>query len=398
MPSITFDLETVTPLFLAGADQTTAELRPPAFRGALRYWFRAIASSITTFDRVKKWENKVFGSTDAGGSVIVRVQAEKPTSTKSLERPDSRDTIWTGLSYLLFSVYQSRDKDARGYIPSKRQFKVVLQTRPLVEDGLHCLQLAAGAMWMLVNLGGIGSRSNRGCGNIKINDYEYKDINIPEIDLKSKSTNLSEFELEIQLGIRAIKNLYKSILLATNISLTAPTEFDILHPNTANLYIWQSDNPVINQRWDQLLNAFGSQYKNFRTRYNIPTGDDYPQVKTWISSRGRSRVVTIKRAAFGLPIQFYFTSLPRSNNKASLEADKEIRRSASPFHVKVLSLSKGQFAILIIHFKTQLIPSSCRLVLINKNASTSTKFPSPNQNIIDEFISKLNNISMVTFT
>ncbi len=47
MPSITFDLETVTPLFLAGADQQKAELRPPAFRGALRYWFRAIAASIT---------------------------------------------------------------------------------------------------------------------------------------------------------------------------------------------------------------------------------------------------------------------------------------------------------------------------------------------------------------
>lgn len=51
MPSITFNLETVTPLFLAGANQTEAELRPPAFRGALRYWFRAIAL-LTNYEEI----------------------------------------------------------------------------------------------------------------------------------------------------------------------------------------------------------------------------------------------------------------------------------------------------------------------------------------------------------
>ena len=62
MPSITFDLETVTPLFLSGADQTIAELRPPAFRGALRYWFRALAggyySGMATI-RVKLYHDRL---------------------------------------------------------------------------------------------------------------------------------------------------------------------------------------------------------------------------------------------------------------------------------------------------------------------------------------------------
>lgn len=57
MPSITFELETVTPLFLAGADQTEAELRPPAFRGALRYWFRAMPRAFGYAENAKnhKW-------------------------------------------------------------------------------------------------------------------------------------------------------------------------------------------------------------------------------------------------------------------------------------------------------------------------------------------------------
>jgi CRISPR-associated protein Cmr1 len=42
MQKITVKLETVTPLFLGGADpRGEPELRPPAFRGAMRYWLRA---------------------------------------------------------------------------------------------------------------------------------------------------------------------------------------------------------------------------------------------------------------------------------------------------------------------------------------------------------------------
>jgi len=41
--NITVKLETVNPLFLGGAEPRSEppELRPPAFRGAMRYWLRA---------------------------------------------------------------------------------------------------------------------------------------------------------------------------------------------------------------------------------------------------------------------------------------------------------------------------------------------------------------------
>jgi CRISPR-associated protein Cmr1 len=40
-------LETVTPLFLGGADPRGApELRPPPFRGAMRYWLRAALGGL----------------------------------------------------------------------------------------------------------------------------------------------------------------------------------------------------------------------------------------------------------------------------------------------------------------------------------------------------------------
>lgn len=37
--TLTVTLETITPLFLGGTDPRGApEIRPPSFRGALRYW------------------------------------------------------------------------------------------------------------------------------------------------------------------------------------------------------------------------------------------------------------------------------------------------------------------------------------------------------------------------
>jgi CRISPR-associated protein Cmr1 len=47
---LTVTLETVTPLFLGGAEaqdrNKPPELRPPAFRGALRYWLQAVLGSV----------------------------------------------------------------------------------------------------------------------------------------------------------------------------------------------------------------------------------------------------------------------------------------------------------------------------------------------------------------
>jgi CRISPR-associated protein Cmr1 len=45
--SLAVTLETVTPVFLGGADPRGApELRPPAFRGAMRYWLRAALGGV----------------------------------------------------------------------------------------------------------------------------------------------------------------------------------------------------------------------------------------------------------------------------------------------------------------------------------------------------------------
>src|SRR5437660_10544722 len=74
MQEVIFEVETITPLFLAGADQETAEIRAPSFRGEMRYWLRALVSAnAKNLETVMVAETKVFGSTDVSSMVGVRI-------------------------------------------------------------------------------------------------------------------------------------------------------------------------------------------------------------------------------------------------------------------------------------------------------------------------------------
>jgi CRISPR-associated protein Cmr1 len=71
-----------TPMFSAGADPQVAELRAASFKGALRFWFRALAwARHRDFNRVREQEDKLFGSTRTGqAKVLLSLSASDRTS------------------------------------------------------------------------------------------------------------------------------------------------------------------------------------------------------------------------------------------------------------------------------------------------------------------------------
>jgi CRISPR-associated protein Cmr1 len=68
MKESSFKLQVVRPLFLSGARQQEAELRPLSIRGALRFWFRAMMGGVVGGDvaKVRKLEAAVWGTETAG--------------------------------------------------------------------------------------------------------------------------------------------------------------------------------------------------------------------------------------------------------------------------------------------------------------------------------------------
>src|SRR2546426_3883093 len=126
MQEVIFTLQTITPLFLAGADQTTAELRAPSFRGVMRYWYRALVGGLVGTDtnglqKVMEAEKAIFGATNIGSAVQIRVSGQ-PTKIEEFRR-DSPRRGESGKDYLLWSLDQFGEKPRRRSVPQNYTFQ-----------------------------------------------------------------------------------------------------------------------------------------------------------------------------------------------------------------------------------------------------------------------------------
>ncbi len=149
----TITLETVTPLFLAGAEPRGApELRTPAFRGALRYWLRAALGGVIGDQNIKglhRLESAVFGSTEGGSPIQLRLQG---------------DLAWTKAKILPHK--EGREAGERPAFKDGQQFR--LQLRLLRSTDALVWQAACSALELALAFGGIGLRSRRGYGTLRI--------------------------------------------------------------------------------------------------------------------------------------------------------------------------------------------------------------------------------------
>jgi len=147
-------LEMVTPLFGGGADPRGApELRPPAFRGALRYWLRAALGGVIGDNNLKALhdlESSVFGSTDFGSPIHVRLRPldGKPQSNteKILPHKDSK-------------------AGSRQAIQAGQQFELIFSAHHASQE---VWEAAIVALRLAVTFGGVGLRSRRGYGTLSI--------------------------------------------------------------------------------------------------------------------------------------------------------------------------------------------------------------------------------------
>src|SRR3989338_2067412 len=127
---ISFDIETVTPMFLAGADGKTAELRPASLKGLLRYWWRALQAE-SDLSRLRDNESGIFGSVDRGGSFSIQIKHEpfKSTRNKLPNHPvpvEGKTFTINILEYLAYGTYTHEKRQVnvfvRDYIPPNTKF------------------------------------------------------------------------------------------------------------------------------------------------------------------------------------------------------------------------------------------------------------------------------------
>lgn len=160
MHKISFDLETITPLFMAGADGKTPELRPPSFKGMMRFWWRAMRAE-DDIEKLSKDEAAIFGGTKVGEgkskvSIKLIYESMKASDLSLLPHKNARFRLRA--------------------IETKQKFKCILH----IQDQYQ--KVATAALKLSLLLGGMGKRSRRGFGSLSYKRFEdYNEI-IKEIE------------------------------------------------------------------------------------------------------------------------------------------------------------------------------------------------------------------------
>ncbi len=313
MQVVNFTLRTLTPLFLAGADQTQAELRAPTFRGLMRYWLRALVGGLFGTDaagltKVMEAETAVFGATDTGSAVAIKVSAGSNEAREFTEKVSVRvGDKWqaTGKGYLLWSMVRSgrpekgNVKPARWYFPPGTSFQVTLSIR---SEDTSKLKQAIAAFWLLTHLGGVGSRSRRCAGSLAV---QVVTENTPDFPFDTPR-DVQALKQQLEQGIRSAR-----ALCPPDRRPIRQAQFDVLAPGVCHIWILQDEQPW--QSAEIAMQKLGEKLQDYRSR--TPIG---------------------QRKIFGLPL------MPIIRDK----------RRASPLLLRVAELQGNKYVGIAVLFKT----------------------------------------------
>lgn len=387
MNHLDFESEVLTPLFLGGAEtRVRPELRAPSVRGAMRYWYRAIAggSILIASDndeylkRLRDLEGEVFGTTEKASAVIIRIRTDQPSGIETFHkdraiRTPEGDFLPTGKDYLLWSMAASgrpgtpRYQPDREYIRPGTQFVIRLESRtPKHEDALT---KAVAALWLLANLGGLGSRANRGAGSLEITRAE------PVADLAFKCCrSIDELCDYLSSGIHRCKHLVSGA--ETWCDFTDAPEYDILAPTAAEVWVVST----LTNGWNSVsdaINGIGEKLRDYRS-HRLPLGRaDHDAVLGWIE--GRRGAPEIKRAAFGLPIPFRYSE----GGPSDVIIPEQGNRRASPLRIRITRLSTGSYVGILTLFRSRFLDEGKGLQLQTRK----WKAPSPaDYKVVEDFI------------
>lgn len=293
--------QVVTPLFLGGADQARADLRAPALKGLLRFWYRAADPDFMNR------EAALFGA--AGGrhgqsAILLHVEGKPPTARpvfadfepRRFSQGRGKETR-NGLIYLGYP-FQMRGNDERQAIPAGHEF-TLRGLLPRAGDGTSeqardARRALVAALWLLGHFGAAGSRARRGFGGLALtgwapaSDAPGGGGSWPELEalpLAATAATVAEAEHALNAGLEVIRDWFPDE------GWTQP-DHPRQHPHLGPAFRFRLQRQG-HADWAPALAAMGQEMQRFRA-------DMAP------NDPGNTGEVTPARASFGLPLAFRY--------------------------------------------------------------------------------------------
>jgi len=331
MKNISFECEIITPMFLAGADGRTPDLRPPSIKGALRFWWRAM-NGHKSIDILRKEEISIFGGggTDAVKSkVIIRIIKDGTVLQKKKQIGIQNGT---GNGYLLYSSLFVNRRDC---LEPRSEKKFILSFE---SKSLLILEETVKAFACLVFFGGLGSRTRRGAGSIFVKNMDGNAKSVLIDILKVFDTNHIKTKEQLK---DHIEKYLKPFINAGS----AREEYSAL--NGACLYFLDNKD-----NWEEALEEIGSDFKGVRSRLQSQIGKT-PNFGFPIQHRecqGQSSLMMVSGTTF----------FNGKDNK--WESRKCSDRRASPLVIKTIKTSDKCYFPIALHFKGKLLPAGQKII------------------------------------
>jgi len=395
----TVTMQVTTPLFNGGADpdgkagfqpSPDAGVRVASIRGAMRFWFRALAGSVTGPDvkRLALMERAVFGGISdqhgegaAVSSPLILRLADPPEPVRDAGFIDGGRA---GLRYLLGLGLMKPKKGGadllRPYVRPGTEFELKIGFRHAKQTPVEIRTagetLAFASLWLLCAYGGLGARTRRGLGGLRITGiagnlpqpWETVNLLTPGLDFYRNLTwprllpagTSSIYQQDLPALARLGGPLFIPLLTALDKWPQQPP-----FPVIAKNYVPAALSARSFSSWDDTLNYAGRQWRLFRA--NRPEHDiqarDRGQVRTaeWDNVIHGSQT-DFPLGALGLPVGFQDK---KSGEKYEVNAavpnqpKPEPLRRASPVWLRAVG-SGQSWGLFSFAFQSQFLPGADR--------------------------------------
>jgi CRISPR-associated protein Cmr1 len=386
----------ITPLFgggvEAGVNDDITPISGKAIRGHLRFWWRATrGGQFNKLNLLLDFESQLFGA--ASDEKDKKINSEKKYSVKvdievtNKGREDCpyevknnrngvpqtkqrRGTIVP--SYASFPLQPSTsDRDYRDGMKTKG-VKVGVEFTLTISFPLKHREHIEAALWAWETFGGVGARTRRGFGALRLESIDGK--NVPRPDTLSK---LSQVKTAIDDQLK--KYIVEGEWIEHISHLSQETVYEVTPFNEDPLVCWKGLIEKLNrfrqQRNPPRIERIGNREIEIpgRSKWNEPEAiREITDQRLLKHQPINPNFIKFPRAAFGLPIAFQFKDRdknnPFNNNKdprKTLLKLAESERLASPLILRPLAVSRTQFVGIALILEGTLLPDDMQLVLRN---------------------------------
>lgn len=373
-----------TPMFIAGANQKEAEFTPTAFKGVLRFWWRALNWSkiflakkdkTLALKALHEQEAKLFGlasKDNKGGQGDCLVNAFSFSGEREWQAPNNQN----GVNYLLGQgLYRHGQGLTRRAFADNQSFDIDLTVTQNVKDEI------LDTLKLIGLLGSFGSRSRHGFGSVTLTSLQAKKLSDDDYQTAQLNQNAKQAIQDLLTKYECRKNTELPPLSA----FYSGTRIDVIS-STQNNAITLLNHIGEEQ---QLYRSWGRNGKVNGRNAERNFADDHDFVLNVVDNKNNS-ITHPKRVVFGLPHNYFYSGNQTRGYSGNIDASTG--RRASPLLLHIHRTNNGYQAIHYL-FKSEFLPNGATVDIVakkDKNRKNLKVSAQADYQVIETFMNRFN--------